>query len=108
VAAGCGLLDLRIVVRINYAHQIWALANMLNDAKLRPSKQATNLSIDAALLKRARAHDINLSATLEQALRQTLQLKQREQWLQENKSAIDAYNLKVEEQGAFSDGVRSF
>jgi antitoxin CcdA len=95
-------------MRIRYAHLYEALANMLNDAKLRPTKQATNLSIDAALLKRARAQDINLSATLEQALRQALQLKQREQWLRENQSAIDAYNLRVEEQGTFSDGVRSF
>jgi antitoxin CcdA len=39
---------------------------------------------------------------------ETLQHKQREQWLQENQSAIDAYNSMVEEQGAFSDDIRCF
>lgn len=52
--------------------------------------------------------DINLSATLEQALIEALKKKQREQWLAENRKAIDAYNEHVEAHGVFSDDLRSF
>ena len=31
-----------------------------------------------------------------------------EQWLEENRSAIESYNEHVEEHGVFSDGVRGF
>ena len=50
-------------------------------------KKATNLSINSDLLRRARALDINLSATLERALAETLKMRQREQWLAQNASA---------------------
>ena len=30
------------------------------------------------------------------------------QWLDENREAIDAYNQRVEREGVFSDGLRSF
>lgn len=33
---------------------------------------------------------------------------QRQQWLTENRSAIDAYGSKVEREGVFSDGLRRF
>ncbi|WP_081909833.1 type II toxin-antitoxin system ParD family antitoxin [Pseudidiomarina atlantica] len=33
---------------------------------------------------------------------------EREQWLQDNAKAIEAYNEKVAAKGAFSDGVRKF
>lgn len=32
----------------------------------------------------------------------------RQKWLMENRAAIDCYNNHVEEQGVFSDGLRSF
>lgn len=71
-------------------------------------KRATNLSINADLLAKARQLDINLSAALEQALAETLRQRQREQWLAENRAAMDAYNEQVETQGVFSDNQRSF
>jgi antitoxin CcdA len=71
-------------------------------------KKATNLSINADLLNRARALDINLSATLEQALVEALRQHQRERWLAENRGAIAAYNDHVEKHGDFSDGARTF
>lgn len=71
-------------------------------------KKATNLSINSDLLGKARAMDINLSSTLEQALAEVLKQRQRAQWLAENQPAIQAYNAQVEEQGVFSDGLRSF
>ena len=71
-------------------------------------KKATNLSINADLLSKARELDINLSATLERALAAALKSKQREQWLAENKDSMEAYNAHVEKHGVFSDGLRSF
>ena len=71
-------------------------------------KRAANLSINADLLSRARAMDINLSATLERALLETVRKRQAEEWLAENRTAIEAYNDDVEKRGVFSDGLRSF
>lgn len=71
-------------------------------------KRAANLSINADLLSKAKALDINLSATLEQALIEALRKSQRDQWIAENKDAIDAYNEHVDKHGVFSDGLRSF
>jgi antitoxin CcdA len=71
-------------------------------------KRAANLSVNGDLLKKAKELDINLCATLEQALVEALRKKQREQWLAENRSAISAYNEHVEAHGVFSDELRSF
>lgn len=71
-------------------------------------KKATNLSINSDLLNKAKALDINLSATLEQALAQLLRQRQQEQWLKENRAAIAAYNQDVEAHGSFGDALRSF
>lgn len=48
------------------------------------------------------------ATALERALAELVLQKQREQWLNENKHAIDKYNNFVEENGVFSDGLRSF
>jgi antitoxin CcdA len=71
-------------------------------------KRATNLSINADLLSKAKELGINLSATLEQALVEALRKRQRDQWVAENQAAIEAYNEHVDKQGVFSDGLRSF
>ena len=71
-------------------------------------KKPTNLSINSDLLKKAKDLEINLSATFEQALTQQLKAKQAQQWLEQHKSAIAAYNKSVDDKGVFSDGLRSF
>lgn len=71
-------------------------------------KKATNLSINSDLLGKARELDINLSATLEQALNQLLKQRQQEQWLTQNREAIAAYNQEIEKNGTFGDALRSF
>ena len=71
-------------------------------------KKPTNLSINSDLLVKARELNINLSATLEAALTEQLKQKQRELWRKQNAKAIQAYNRFVEEQGVFSDELRSF
>jgi antitoxin CcdA len=71
-------------------------------------KKPTNLSLNSDLLKRSRALNINLSATLEQALKDKLAESQAEKWKAENKNAIQAYNEFVEKNGCFSDEFREF
>ena len=72
------------------------------------SKKATNVSVNVALLQQAKALNINLSSTLEQALIAKLKQLQAEIWATENKTAIDSYNLYVEQNGVFGDDVRAF
>jgi len=72
------------------------------------AKRPANLSVNGDLLNKAREMNINLSATLEQALESTLRERQKAQWLADNKAAIEVYNEHVEQQGVFSDGLRSF
>ena len=72
------------------------------------SKRAANVSVSDALLQKAKALKINLSATLESALSEAVRARERDLWRHENKSAIDAYNRLVEKQGAFGDNTRTF
>jgi antitoxin CcdA len=60
------------------------------------------------LLEQAKALDINLSATLEKALEAEVRARKREQWLAENREAIEAHNEHVREHGVWSDGLRGF
>lgn len=71
-------------------------------------KKATNLSINSDLLAKSRSLKINLSAMLENALKEELAKKQAEQWKAENRAAIQSYNEFVEENGCFSDEYRTF
>lgn len=71
-------------------------------------KKATNLSLNSDLLRRSRALNINLSATLEQALKAKLAETKAEKWKAENRNAIQAYNEFVKEHGCFSDDFREF
>ena len=72
------------------------------------NKKATNVSVNAALLQQAKAFNINLSSTLEQALIAKLKQLQAENWQAENKTAIDSYNQHIEQNGVFGDDVRAF
>jgi len=71
-------------------------------------KKATNLSINADLLRQAKELNINLSQTLELHLAELVREARRQQWLAENKIAIEGYNQRIESQGVFSDGLRQF
>jgi antitoxin CcdA len=66
------------------------------------------VNINSELLLKAKQLKINLSATLEAALIEVVNAKQRELWKLENTAAIKAYNELVASQGVFSDEFRSF
>lgn len=72
------------------------------------AKKATNLSINKELLAEARSLNINLSATLEQALKQKVRQAKREKWLEDNRGAIEACNELTEKEGLFADKHRVF
>lgn len=72
------------------------------------AKKPANVSINGDLLQKAKALKINLSATLEAALIESIKAHQRELWKAENRNAIAAYNQLVEQHGVFSDGLRGF
>ncbi|NOY61721.1 MAG: type II toxin-antitoxin system CcdA family antitoxin [Gammaproteobacteria bacterium] len=72
------------------------------------SKKATNLSINSDLLLKARKLKINLSATLEHALANELRKYERDNWLKDNKKAIEELNKLVDKSGLFSDAYRGF
>jgi antitoxin CcdA len=71
-------------------------------------KRPANVSVRADLLEQARRHEINLSRALEERLVELLREKERDAWLLRNRGAIDAYNKRVERDGVFSDGLRTF
>ena len=72
------------------------------------AKKAVNLSIDADLLARARELDVNLSATLEQVLRDKTRQVEARRWVDENREAIEAFDRRIERDGVWSDGLRRF
>ena len=71
-------------------------------------KKATNLSINADLLRQAKELNINISQAVEQHLEGLVRDVLRQQWLEKNKGAINEYNQRIESQGVFSDSLRLF
>lgn len=74
----------------------------------RDRKAATNLSLPADLVRRARALGLNLSQIVEAALAAAVREAEQRRWLAENERAIDQYNAFVERHGAFGDEHRGF
>jgi antitoxin CcdA len=74
----------------------------------RRRKKAVNLSVDDRLLDQAKRLKLNLSQVFEASLAEAIRQRQRDEWLKKNRAAIDAYNEHVENDGVFSDGLRSF
>jgi antitoxin CcdA len=101
-----------ILIRIYHAHKIGALLmehqTMQQLYDRNAPKRPTNLSINSDLLVKARNLKINLSATLEQALANEVRAAEQEQWLNNNKEAIQALNELSEKNGLFSDSYREF
>ena len=92
-------------MRIPYTHEDSAMQELYD--KNAP-KKATNLSINSNLLSKARSLDINLSATLEQALAAEVRNNERQKWLEENKKALENCNSLADNNGLFADKHRGF
>ncbi len=74
---------------------------MLSDRSTK--KRAVNLFVDVELLDEARRMRINISETLESRLRTIVRAEQERRWLDQNKTAIEAYNLRVARDGLLAD-----
>jgi antitoxin CcdA len=71
-------------------------------------KKSANLSINSDLLDKAKALKVNLSSTLEVALKEKLAANNAENWAKRNERAIKVYNDFVEEHGYFGEEYREF
>ena len=82
-------------MRICYAHAWYG----------RPmKKQAVNVTLAPDLIEEAKALKLNLSALLEEKLRE----ERARRWKEENAQAFAEYNADVEKHGVWSDGRRSW
>ena len=81
---------------------------LIRTGTVRTRKKAANLSVNGELLDSAKRLRLNLSQVFEAGLSAAIREKQREQWLNKNRAALEAYNEHVERDGVFSDGLRSF
>ena len=71
-------------------------------------KKAANLSVNSDLLTKARDLKINLSRTLENALKDELRKIEQAKWKKENLKAIESLNELSDKNGLFSDKYRVF
>ena len=71
-------------------------------------KKATNVTINSDLLRKAKAYKINISKNFEAYLAEVVRKREAQQWLKENKKAIEKQNERIEREGSFSDGIRRF
>jgi antitoxin CcdA len=74
----------------------------------RAPKRAVNLSINAELLAETRRFGLNLSELLEERLFEAVRQARREEWVANNRPAIEDYNARVDERGSYGDTVRRF
>lgn len=72
------------------------------------SRKATNLSLDAELVREARAHGVNISQAAEAGVRRAVADARAEQWRRDNAAAVASSNRWVEENGLPLDRHRQF
>ena len=71
-------------------------------------KVATNVSIQAEVVREAKALGLNLSELFEAAVVGAVRRKRQDAWLGANREAIESYNALATRDGVFSDGWRKF
>lgn len=71
-------------------------------------KSPVNLRIRSSLKEKAKSLGLNLSQTLECTLEREISRREQEAWLAENRTAIEAYNKRVEKSGPALSAYRSF
>jgi len=72
------------------------------------AKKATNVTVNSDLLRKAKTYKINISKNFEAYLAEVVRNKEEQQWLEENKEAIEAFNESVGKRGLFGDKYRRF
>ena len=72
------------------------------------AKRPVNLTINAKTLDMARDLGMNLSQTADRFLTAEVHRRYWERWNEDNKTAIDAYNKRIEQEGLPLAKYRSF
>ena len=72
------------------------------------AKRPVNLTLNAKTLELARMLGMNLSQTVDSFLTAEVQRRYWERWNQDNQSAIEAYNQRIEEEGLPLSRYRGF
>jgi antitoxin CcdA len=67
--------------------------------KLASAKRATNVSLRSDLIDEAKKLGINISEACEQGLEKQVARSRAEQWLDENRAALESSNAYVEKHG---------
>jgi antitoxin CcdA len=78
------------------------------DARPAPPRKATNVTLPEALLKEARELGINLSQACERGLAASVAEARAQQWLKDNREALNAWNEYVEQHGLPLGEFRQF
>ena len=65
----------------------------------KPLRKPTNLSLDSALLKEAKALGINVSRSAEAGIAEAVKLRKQENWLKDNARALASSNAYIEANG---------
>ncbi len=73
-----------------------------------PTRRATNLSIDSALMEAAREFEVNVSRAAEAGIEAAVRKARREQWLEENREALESSNEYVRKHGLPLEKYRMF
>ena len=71
-------------------------------------RKSTSLSLDAELIARAKDAGVNLSRAAEAGIEEHVRRAEAERWADENKTAIEAYNRRVEQDGLPLDAYRKW
>jgi len=71
-------------------------------------RKAANLSVNADLMAQARELGLNVSALLEERLADAVREARRDNWLAENRQALDEYNDRIAKRSSFGDRTRRF
>ena len=74
----------------------------------RTGRRATNVTLPQPLLRAARDLNVNVSQACEQGLAAEVARVREQQWLLENRAAMDAWNAHVEEHGLPLAAFRQF
>ncbi len=69
-------------------------------------KRAINLSLNAEVLETAKAMGMNISQTVDELLTREVVQRSLQQWNDDNREAIAAYNARIEREGTFSQRIR--
>lgn len=72
------------------------------------SRRPINLLVNARTLELAKELGMNLSQTVDAFLRVEVERRYWERWNDDNKDAIDAYNVRIADEGLPLSRYRSF